>query len=138
MSLQRFCSQFVYSFNYPGGFQFFELTKLPDGINEKDSQLLWQSLFKANTEEEVEKIRAMEVPEMEQAINAYYTITASPEFQEIERLRVKARHDEAQVLHHPKRERDIEIAKAMMADDEPIDKIAKYTGLTQKEIEALA
>ncbi len=123
------------------GFQFFELTKLPDDINEKDSLLLWLSLFKANTEEELEKIRAMEVPEMEQAINAYYTITASPEFREIERLRAKAHHDEAQALHHAKQEGKqegiSEIARAMVADGEPIDKISRYTGLPQKEIEAL-
>ncbi len=132
------------------GFQFFELTKLPDDINEKDPLLLWLSLFKANTEEELEKIRAMEVPEMEQAINAYYTITASPEFREIERLRAKARHDEAQALYNAEQkgivkgkqegisERNIEFAKAMIADGEPIDKIVRYTGLTQKEIEAFA
>lgn len=124
------------------GFQFFELTKLPDDISEKDSLLLWLSLFKANTEEELEKIRAMEVPEMEQAINAYYTITASPEFREIERLRAKARHDEAQALHHAEQKaiskRNIEFAKAMITDGEPIDKIVRYTGLTEKEIEALA
>ena len=39
---------------------------------------------------------------MEQAINAYYKITASPEFREVERLREKARHDEAQALYHAK------------------------------------
>ena len=83
---------------------------------------------------------------MEQAINAYYTITASSEFREIERLRAKARHDEAQALHHAKQEgrregiseRNIEFAKVMIADGEPIDKIVRYTGLTEKEIEALA
>ena len=37
---------------------------------------------------------------MSQAINAYYTITASSEFREKERLRAKARHDEAQALYH--------------------------------------
>jgi len=37
---------------------------------------------------------------MQQAIEAYRSITASKEFQEIERLRSKARHDEAQALHH--------------------------------------
>ena len=37
---------------------------------------------------------------MEQAIEAYHSITATPEFQEMERLRSKARHDEAQALHH--------------------------------------
>ena len=33
---------------------------------------------------------------MSQAINAYYTITSSSEFREKERLRAKARHEEAQ------------------------------------------
>lgn len=37
---------------------------------------------------------------MSQAISAYYTITASSEFRERERLRAKARHDEAQALYN--------------------------------------
>jgi len=119
------------------GFQFFELKKLPDDINGKDSLLLWLSLFKANTEEELEKIRAMEVPEMEQAINAYYTITASEKFRELERLRSKARHDEAQALHHAKREQAIEIAQKMLKRNRPVDEIAEDTGLTCEEVESL-
>ena len=39
-------------------------------------------------------------PVMEQAINAYYTITSESEFREQERLWAKARHDEAQALYH--------------------------------------
>jgi hypothetical protein len=35
---------------------------------------------------------------MQQAISAYRSITATPEFLEAERLRSKARHDEAQAL----------------------------------------
>lgn len=127
------------------GFQFFELTKLPGEIDEKDSLLLWLSLFKANTEEELEKIRAMEVPEMEEAINAYYTITASSEFREIERLRAKARHDEAQALHHARQEgrqegiseRNIEIVRNALQMGMPIEDIAKLTGLTCEEVENL-
>ncbi len=127
------------------GFQFFELTKLPGDIDEKDSLLLWLSLFKANTEEELEKIRAMEVPEMEEAINAYYTITASSEFREIERLRAKARHDEAQALHHARQEgrqegiseRNIEIVRNALQMGMPIEDIIKLTGLTCEEVENL-
>ena len=127
------------------GFQFFELTKLPGNIDEKDSLLLWLSLFKANTEEELEKIRAMEVPEMEEAINAYYTITASSEFREIERLRAKARHDEAQALHHARQEgrqegiseRNIEIVRNALQMGMPIEDIAQLTGLTCEEVENL-
>ena len=82
------------------GFHFFELPKLPEEISDRDDLLLWLALFNANTEEELEQIKALEVPEMEQAINAYYSITASPEFRELERIREKARHDEAQALYH--------------------------------------
>lgn len=84
-------------------FHFFELPKLPDDVSPKNMLLLWLSLFKADTEEELEKIKRMGVPVMSQALNAYYTITASSEFREKERLRAKARHDEAQALHNARR-----------------------------------
>ena len=131
------------------GFHFFELGKLPDAVNEKDTLLLWLALFKAETEEDLEKIKEMGVPTMNQAINAYYTITASPEFREVERLREKARHDEAQALYHARQEGKeegrqegiaegkIEIAQNLLKINLPIDQIAIATGLTVKEVERL-
>ena len=131
------------------GFHFFELRKLPDDVSEKDDLLLWLALFRAETEEDLEKIKNMGVPTMEQAINAYYTITASPEFREIERLREKARHDEAQALHHAKlegiqqgiqkgvAERNIEIARNLLKINLPLEQISMATGLTIAEIENL-
>ena len=78
---------------------------------------------------------------MEEAINAYYTITASSEFREIERLRAKARHDEAQALHHARQEgiseRNIEIVQNALQMKMSIEDIAKLTGLTCKEVENL-
>ena len=99
--------------------------------------LLWLSLFKAETEEELEKIKEMEVPVMSQAINAYYTITASSEFREKERLRAKASHDEAQALHNARQEEKFEIARNMIDMGMSSDQITKATGLTQAEIESL-
>lgn len=93
------------------GFHFYELPKLPVEVGQDNMLLLWLSLFKAETEEELAKIKEMEVPVMSQAINAYYTITASSEFREKERLRAKARHDEAQALYNARREEKFEIAK---------------------------
>jgi len=123
------------------GFHFFELPKLPDNIDGKDMLLLWLSLFKADTEEELEKIKEMEVPSMNQAINAYYTITASSEFREKERLREKARHDEAQALFHAeqkgKQKQKIEIARNLKELGLPFDQIAKATDLEKNEIEKL-
>lgn len=119
------------------GFHFFELKKLPDDFSEKDALLLWLTLFKAETKEDLEKLKKMEVPMMNQAINAYYTITASSEFREIERLREKARHDEAQALYHAKRERDIEIARNLLKINLPLEQIAVATGLTSEEVNRL-
>lgn len=119
------------------GFHFFELPKLPAYVSEDNMLLLWLSLFRAETEEELEKIKEMEVPVMSQAINAYYTITASSEFREKERLRAKARHDEAQALYNARKERDIEIAKKLLKRNRPVDEIMEDTGLTYEEVKDL-
>ena len=123
------------------GFHFFELPKLPDNVSQENMLLLWLSLFKADTEEELEKIKGMEVPVMSQAINAYYTITASSEFREKERLRSRARHDEAQALYNAERKgkqkEKIEIAKKLIKRNRSTDEIVEDTGLTYEEVENL-
>ena len=83
---------------------FFELQKLPEEISANNMLLLWLALFKAETEEDLKQIEALEVPVMNQAINAYNSVKVSPEFREAERLYAKARHDEAQALHHARLE----------------------------------
>jgi hypothetical protein len=80
---------------------FFELRKLPEIVNEENKLELWLNLFRAETEEELTVIKAMEVPEMEQAINAYRKITATAEFRELERMRSYARHSEASGCRPP-------------------------------------
>ena len=114
-----------------------KMSKLPSDAGEDDMLLLWLSLFKAETEEELEKIKEMEVPVMSQAINAYYAITASSEFREKERLRAKARHDEAQALYNARKGRDIEIARNLLKMNMPHDQIVKATDLTLEEISKL-
>ena len=65
---------------------------------------------------------------------------------EIERLREKARHDEAQALYHAEHQgiqkgasgRNIEIARTMIAYGESVEKIKRYTGLTSEEIQGLS
>ena len=118
-------------------FHFFELPKLPVDVNQDNMLLLWLSLFKAETEEELEKIKSMEVAVMSQAIDAYYTITASSEFRERERLYEKARHDEAQALYDVEQKVKIEIAKKLLGLNIPPDQIALATSLTHEEIEKL-
>lgn len=86
---------------------------------------------------------------MEQAINAYYTITTSSEFREKERLREKARHDEAQALYHAKQEGiqqgiqkgvaegKREIVCNLLKMNLSLDQIIEATGLAATEIESL-
>jgi predicted transposase/invertase (TIGR01784 family) len=50
---------------------FFELPKVPAGLSKDNKLLLWLSLFKADTPEELEKIKTLEVPEMNEAISAF-------------------------------------------------------------------
>ena len=59
---------------------------------------MWLALFKAKTEEELAKIEEMGVEVMREAVEAYQQVSASPEYQEMERMRSKAGHDEAQAL----------------------------------------
>jgi len=106
---------------------FFELKKLPAAeLNASNKLLLWLSLFKANTEEELEQIKALEEPTMEQAINAYQKITATDEFKERERLRHYARINEASALYEA-REQEREKWQGVVADKDAklADKDAK-------------
>jgi len=81
---------------------FFELPKLSKQVNTNCRKELWLKLFNAETEEDLVKLEALEVPVMNEAINAYRHVAASPEFHEVERIRARARHDEAQALKNAK------------------------------------
>ena len=85
---------------------FFELKKLPPFTNTDSGKELWLSLFNAKTEEDLAQLEAMEVPIMSTALQAYRHVAASDEFKEIERMRSKARHDEAQALKNAEKKRD--------------------------------
>ncbi|MCL2160200.1 MAG: Rpn family recombination-promoting nuclease/putative transposase [Oscillospiraceae bacterium] len=76
----------------------FELPKVPKEIRTDRGLELWLALFKAKTEEEIDKIEKTGVAAMKEAIRAYRQVSASSEYQEMERLRSKAGHDEAQAL----------------------------------------
>jgi predicted transposase/invertase (TIGR01784 family) len=112
---------------------YFELPKLPITISKDDRLQLWLALFKAKTEEELKQIELMEVEDMEQAIEAYKQVTVMPEFKEAERLRQKARLDEAQALQN----KAIKIAKNMLADGDTIEKVVRVTELPREEVEKL-
>ena len=80
--------------------QYFELPKLPDEIAKSNELHIWLWLFKAKTLEEFRRLEELEVPFVEQIIEAYRNITATSEFKELERMRALARHNEASALKH--------------------------------------
>ena len=79
---------------------------------------------------------------MAQAIEAYRHVSASEEFQEKERMRVRRQHDEASALGHARREgkqegiqeNSIAIAKKMKAKGADINYIIEMTDLTVDDI----
>ena len=79
---------------------FFELKKLPPLADTDRGRDLWLKLFNAETEDELKKIESMGVSYMREAVMAYRQVAASPEFREMERVRSKARHDEAQAIYN--------------------------------------
>ena len=54
----------------------------------------------AKTEKDLEQIKTWRDPIMDQAIKAYQQVTATDEFKELERLRLRARANEASALRH--------------------------------------
>jgi predicted transposase/invertase (TIGR01784 family) len=112
---------------------YFELGKLPKIIGADDELKLWLSLFKAKTEEDLRRIEALGVPIMEQAIEAYRQTKAADEFKELERLRSRARHNEAAALRHAREEAEKKADKkwqAVVAEKEA--EIAKLRALIAK------
>jgi carbamate kinase len=79
---------------------FYELKKLAPLSDTDSDRDLWLKLFNAETEEELTKIEEMGVSFMSEAVMAYRHVAASPEFREMERVRSKARHDEAQAIYN--------------------------------------
>jgi predicted transposase/invertase (TIGR01784 family) len=122
--------------------QYFELPKLPKAVNSGDELILWLSLFRARTEEELAQIEKMEVPVMKEAIGAYRHVSATKEFQELERIRFEASCNEASALNHARREgkkegtqeKAIAIAKKMKDSGAEISYIIEMTDLTVDDI----
>ena len=113
---------------------YYELPKLPEVFSREDELSLWLMLFKAETEEELQQIKALEVPVMEQAIEAYRHITATDEFKEIERLRSRARHNEASALGHARREESKKWQGIVAEKDAENEKLRKQLAELQAKL----
>jgi predicted transposase/invertase (TIGR01784 family) len=116
---------------------YYELPKLPEVADASDELKLWLALFNAKTEEDLTKIEKLGGSIMQQAIGAYRQVTATDKFKEIERLRSRARHNEASALRNAKNEQAIEITRNAINMGMDTNTIIKLTGLTAAEVEAL-
>jgi predicted transposase/invertase (TIGR01784 family) len=119
---------------------YFELKKLPEPIDGDEEIKFWLAFFRAKTEEELDEIIKKGVPVMKDAVAAYKSVAVSPEFEQIERLRERTRHNEASALGHARRvaakaaakaareKRDAEFIKnlrSLGANDDFIEKALK-------------
>jgi predicted transposase/invertase (TIGR01784 family) len=109
---------------------YFELPKLPEVADPGDELKLWLALFKANTEEELQNLVSVGGKIMVQAVEAFRHVSASDELKELERMRDRARRNEASELYVQK----TEIAKNLIANGVGVDTVAKSTGLTVDEV----
>jgi len=98
---------------------FYELKKLPPLDSADSGRDLWLKLFNAETEEELAEIEKMGVPIMSEALQAYRHVAASDEFIQIEKMRSKARHDEAQAIRNAER-REREKWQGVAAENEQL------------------
>ena len=71
---------------------------------------------------------------MAQAIEAYRHVSATKEFQELERIRFEATCNEASALNHARWENSIAIAKKMKDSGAEISYIIEMTDLTVDDI----
>ncbi|MGN0692832.1 MAG: PD-(D/E)XK nuclease family transposase [Oscillospiraceae bacterium] len=86
--------------------------------NKNVSQELWLQFLNAESEEELEKIAATNIPIMQKAVKVIYDMSEDPEIRELARLREKALHDEATALKRAREEGYAEGRSDVMAEEE--------------------
>ncbi|MDR2734227.1 MAG: Rpn family recombination-promoting nuclease/putative transposase [Spirochaetota bacterium] len=120
---------------------YFELSKLPNIVDAHDELKLWLKLFKAESEEDLRQIEALGVPIMDQAIEAYRQTKAADEFRELERLRSRARHNEAAALRHAREEARTQekekLARNLLAEGMSVEQAARLAELPTARVRAL-
>jgi len=113
-----------------------ELGKLPDGAD--GTELYdWAKFIAAETEEELNMI-AERNPQVAKAVVRLRELSADERARDLYERREKARRDQSSREKWAAKQQVFEIAKNMIVDNETIEKIVKYTGLTREEVEGLS
>jgi predicted transposase/invertase (TIGR01784 family) len=112
-----------------------ELPKLPDGTD--GTELYdWAKFIAAESEEELDMV-AERNPQVRQAVVKFRELSAEERVRDLYERQEKARRDIAAEKRWALKQQQFEIARNMIINNEPDDKIVLYTNLTQEEIENL-
>jgi predicted transposase/invertase (TIGR01784 family) len=128
---------------------FLELQKLEDVPGKPDMLGLWMRLIRADTTEELDAIRDLEVDVMSRAVEAVQEVQEDRRLRHLALRREMAEHDEAQALGNAERrgeKRGIELGEKRALDsvafqmhaagfDAP--SISKATGYTEQQVASL-
>ena len=116
-------------------FNTLELNKLPSDTDSTDLWY-WMKFINADNEEVLEML-AQRSPQMRKAVGILKELSADERTRMLYEEREVARRDMVSRLGGARREGHADVARNMIADGEPVDKIMRYTGLSQEEVEAL-
>jgi len=128
---------------------FFELKKISKNANKNNRKELWLQLINAESKEELDMLAQTGVEPIQKAVYTLYQMSEDEKIQELAHQREISLHDEATRMGSARREGLVEgraegrregmikVAREMLEDNMPIPQIAKYSGLTLKEIENL-
>ena len=108
-----------------------------DDTNTKNINLLnWMKFFDIKTEEEL-KMLAEKSPTMEKATLRLMELSADEKARQLYEARLKEQRDGYARESGARQDERFIIAKNMLADNEPFDRIIRYTGLSHEEIKNL-
>ena len=127
---------------------FFELPKFEKSLEKVDDNLeLWLYIIKNTSSLDEDKMRIIvdKNPAMEETLGELKQLSIDPEILSLEEMRRKSRMDYESTIAESKAEGiekgiekgKAEVAKAMLAEGEPISKITRWTSLSEKEISKL-
>jgi len=108
-----------------------ELRKLPP--NDDSTDLWWWMKFIKSDDEEVLDMLAQRSPQMRKAVGVLKELSADERTRMLYERREMARMDMESKIDG----KVTDIARNMITDGEPVDKIMKYTALTREEVESL-
>ncbi len=79
---------------------FFELRKVSRDLDINNRMELWLQFINAESEDDFDMIESTNIPIMQKAVQVIYNMSEDTKFKESARIREKALHDEASLLHN--------------------------------------